>query len=166
MKRDIIFTTIFTLAYIVQFIVMFLYYNTLGLEILTYIGWIIWIFSVYFGFISFWVFKKKGGVKKGEIYHKTQILVDSGPYALIRHPQYLGGILFTISITLWTQLWVSLLLTIIIIILTYHWTYREEKNLIQQFGKSYIKYQKRVTRLNPIVGLVKYFIRKNEKQTN
>ncbi|MFX1570382.1 MAG: methyltransferase family protein [Promethearchaeota archaeon] len=153
---NIIFTSIFTISFIIQIILMFLFFNELGLIILIYIGCIIWVFSLYFGFITIWTFKKKGGVEKGKSYMYTTELVVRGPYAIVRHPQYLGGILFTISITLWTQLFISLVLSIIIIILTYQWTYVEDKNLVDKFGEDYMKYKEKVPRLNFILGLIKY----------
>ena len=157
---DIFFTTIFTLSFIIQIILMFLFFNELGIIIFVYIGYIIWGFSLYFGLVSFWIFKKRGGVEKGKSYLHTTKLVDNGPYAIIRHPQYLGGILFTISISFWTQIFLSLILSIIIIILTYQWTYTEDKKLIEKFGEDYKKYIAKVPRLNPILGIIRYFIRK------
>ncbi len=153
----IIFTTIFTIAFLVQIFMMLTIYNMLGITFLVYIGWIVWLFSLYFGLISFRTFKKRGGVEKGKSYVYTTKLVKDGPYAIIRHPQYLGGILFTTSITLWTQVWLSLVLTIAIIILTYQWTYSEDKNLLKKFGEDYKRYKEKVPRLNPILGVIKYF---------
>jgi len=159
---DIINTSIFTIAFIIQIIMMFIIYNSLGLTFLVYIGYVMWGFSIYFGLISFWTFKKRGGVEKGKSYINTTKLVKEGPYAIIRHPQYLGGILFTISITLWTQVWLSLVLTILIIFLTYHWTYSEDKSLIGKFGDDYKMYIAKVPRLNPILGIIKYFSQKTK----
>ena len=139
---------------------LFLIYNALGHTFLVYIGYIVWAFSLYFGLIPFRVFKKRGGVKKGKSYVYTNKIVTEGPYAIIRHPQYLGGLLFTISITLWTQVLLSFVLTIIIIILTYQWTYTEDKNLINKFGDDYKRYKEKVPRLNPILGVIKYFYNK------
>ena len=153
---NIFFTSIFTISFIAQIILMFLFYNELGLIVLTYIGYIIWGFSLYFGFITIWTLKKRGRVEKGKSYMYTTELVVSGPYAIVRHPQYLGGILFTISITIWTQLFISLVLSIIIIVLTYQWTYVEDKNLVDKFGEDYMKYKEKVPRLNFILGLIKY----------
>ncbi|MFX1574684.1 MAG: methyltransferase family protein [Promethearchaeota archaeon] len=158
--RDIVFTTLFTVSFIIQIILMFLFSNELGIIILVYIGYIIWGFSLYFGLITFWTFKKKGGVEKGKSYVYTTKLVENGPYAIVRHPQYLGGMLFSISITFWTQIFLSLFLSIIIIILTYQWTYVEDKNLIEKFGEDYKKYKLKVPRLNPILGTIRYFIRR------
>ena len=156
----IIFTTIFTIAFLVQIVLMLFIYNELGITFLAHIGWIVWLFSLYFGLITFRTFKKRGDVEKGKSYVYTTKLVKDGPYAIIRHPQYLGGILFTISITLWAQVWLSLVLSIIIIILTYQWTYSEDKNLIEKFGEDYKRYKENVPRLNPILGIIKYYSQK------
>jgi protein-S-isoprenylcysteine O-methyltransferase Ste14 len=157
---EIFFTTIFTIAFLIQIFIMLIMYNELGITILLYLGWILWVFSIYFGFISFLTFKKRGSVEKGKSYMYTTKLVTEGPYAIVRHPQYLGGMLFSISITLWTQAWLSLVLSIINIALTYQWTYTEDKKLIQKFGEQYERYIKKVPRLNPILGLFKYYSQK------
>ena len=155
--RDIFFTTIFTIAFLIQIVLIFFFYNDLGNNFFAYTGWIVWVFSLYFGLISFLTFKKRGGVDKGKSYIRTTKVVKDGPYAIVRHPQYLGGILFTTSITLWTQLWLSLFLSILIIILTYQWTYSEDKKLVEKFGEDYERYKENVPRLNPILGIFKYF---------
>jgi protein-S-isoprenylcysteine O-methyltransferase Ste14 len=160
--RDIFFTIVFTIAFLIQIGIIFFVYNDLGLTFLAYIGWIVWLLSLYFALIPFFTFKKRGEVKKGKNYTQTTKLVKNGPYAVIRHPQYLGGILFTISMTLWSQAWLSLVLSIMIVILTYQWTYSEDKKLIEQFGKDYESYKKKVPRLNPILGIIKYLSQKKK----
>ena len=160
-SRDIFFTTIFTITFILQIILMFFLEHTFNLPFLTIIGWIIWGFSIYFAVISFLTFKKRGDVDKGKSYIHTTKLVKNGAYAIIRHPQYLGGILFSISITLWNPVWLNIILTLIIIILTYQWTYSEDRMLVEKFGEDYISYKKKVPRLNPILGIIKYLFYKN-----
>ena len=160
--KDIFFTTIFTIAFIIQIILMFVVKNELSIPFLSYCGWVIWIISVYFAFVPFFSFKKRGGVEKGKSYIHTSKVVINGTYAIIRHPQYLGGILFTISISLWNSVWFNLILSIIIIVLIYQWTYTEDKNLIEKFGEDYENYKQKVPRLNPILGVIMYYIRKKQ----
>ena len=156
----IISTTIYTIAFIAQIILMFIVDNEMALGILIYCGWIIWLFSLYFSLITFRIFKKRGKVPKGKNYMNTTVLVDKGAYAIIRHPQYLGGILFAISIVFLTQIWLTLVLCIVITILSYHWAFVEEKNLVEKFGNAYKEYRKRISRLNPVLGIIKYLQRK------
>ena len=139
---------------------MFLVKNELNIPLLSYSGWVIWIISLYFVFVPLFSFKKQGGVEKGKSYIHTSKVVKNGTYAIIRHPQYLGGILFTISISLWNPVWFNLILSIIIIVLTYQWTYTEDKRLNEKFGEDYEHYKKKVPRLNPILGLIMYYFRK------
>ncbi len=160
--RNIFFTTIFTLAFFTQIILMFVIENNSNLPILAYIGWIIWVFSLYFAFIPFITFKKRGDIEEGKSYLHTTKVVKNGAYAIIRHPQYLGGILFTISITLWNPEWFNFVLSSIIIILTYQWTYVEDKKLLEKFGEEYGIYKETVPRLNPILGIVRYLSQKKK----
>lgn len=44
-----------------------------------------------------------------------QVLIDSGPYALVRHPMYLGLLPFLLGIGLWLQSWASLPLIVLIL---------------------------------------------------
>ena len=172
--KDIFFTTIFTIAFIIQIILMFIVKNEFNIPLLSYSGWVTWIISLYLVFVPFFSFKKQGVVEKGKSYIHTSKVVKNGTYAIIRHPQYLGGILFTISISLWNPVWFNLILSVMIIVLTYQWTYTEDISLIEKFGEDYKHYKKKVPRLNPILGLIVYYIRKksdnhfeqsNEKST-
>ena len=161
--KDVFFTTIFTIAFILQILLIFFGGSQLNIPILFFSGWIIWVISLYFAFVPFFAFKKRGDVVKGKSYINTSKVVKDGTYAIIRHPQYLGGILFSISITLWNPVWFNLVLTGIIIILTYQWTYAEDKHLIEKFGEDYESYRTTVPRLNPILGLLKYYSKKSHK---
>ena len=143
-------------------VLLFISENSLYIPLLYYSGWVIWIFSLYFAFISFFTFKKRGGVEKGKSYLHTTKVVKHGPYALIRHPQYLGGILFSISITLWNPVWFNIIFSVLIIILIYQWTYTEDKKLIAKFGRDYEVYKKEVPRLNPFIGLIKLLLEKKK----
>ena len=151
-----------TIVLIWQVILIFIDKSGFNIAFIQILGYITWILSVYFGLLPIWVFKKKGEVAKGENYTKTNKLVDNGTYAIIRHPQYLAGILVSISITFWVQSFLSMILTVIVITLIYQWTYSEDKILIAKFGNDYIKYKRKVARLNPIVGIILYSIRKRD----
>jgi len=157
---DIISMLIFILCFIGQFLVLFFYEGQLDINFLEYIAYGVFGLGGFLGIMPVIIFKRKGGVLKGESYINTQEIVTTGLYAIIRHPQYLSFILLSLGITLLNQSWISLILTIAIIVLTYQWTYSEDKNLIKKFGKKYEQYKEKVPRLNLIYGIIKYFIRK------
>jgi len=107
--KDTVINISFSILLLTQFIHSFFVQNYLGITCLYISGWIIWMFSLYFGFIPFYVFKKKGGVSKGESYIKTTKLVDTGIYAIVRHGQYLAGILWSLALIFTTQHWFNIL---------------------------------------------------------
>ncbi|MHA2285060.1 MAG: methyltransferase family protein [Candidatus Thorarchaeota archaeon] len=84
-------------------------------------------------------------LKAAEI-HRSEKVVTSGVYSKIRHPQYLGGIL---GITLLLSAFYSLLVTPIIVLLNYLISWKEEKELVIEFGTEYEDYQKRVPMFLP-----------------
>ncbi|MFX0000366.1 MAG: methyltransferase family protein [Candidatus Hodarchaeota archaeon] len=81
--------------------------------------------------------------------HRTEKIVSSGLYSVIRHPQYFGGILAHIGITFLLSAYLSLLISPIVILLNYLISRKEEKELIKEFGKEYEDYMKKVPMFIP-----------------
>ncbi|TXT58661.1 MAG: conserved membrane protein of unknown function [Promethearchaeota archaeon] len=160
---DIIFTSIFTLCFIGQFILLFFFNKGLDILLLEIIGYILWGLSGIFGVLPMLIFKRKGNVPEGKSYINTKKLVKDGLYAIVRHPQYAAGMLLSISITLLVQTWISVIFSVIIIVLTYQWTYREDKELIEKFGEDYRKYKEEIPRLNFLYGALKYLLRRKKE---
>ena len=81
-----------------------------------------------------------------EIQRDSQ-LITTGPYASIRHPSYLNGILESLFVPLiagsWLTFWVALVLVPIIFSLR---ILTEEKALENRFGPEYIQYCKNTPR--------------------
>ena len=129
--------------------------NTAGLTWLMYLGWLIWIISIIFGWLPIFILKRKGKVPAGKSYIHTTKLVTTGLYSIVRHPQYTAGILLSLSLLLISQdLWV-VLIGIKIIILLYIDIYLTDKWEIKKFGKEYKDYMKEVPRVNFILGIVR-----------
>ncbi|MGB8311601.1 MAG: isoprenylcysteine carboxylmethyltransferase family protein [Halobacteriota archaeon] len=86
------------------------------------------------------------GVQKG------QKVVDTGPYRLMRHPAYTGGLLILARIGLALQSWGAVLLLLLIIGPAYGYRiYVEERVLVSELSDEYVKYTKRTKRLIPYV---------------
>jgi protein-S-isoprenylcysteine O-methyltransferase Ste14 len=76
-------------------------------------------------------------------------LVTHGPYAGIRHPRYLGIIVFKCGISLVFLSWISLLL-VVALTLVLLWRIGDEERLMQQeFKESWAQYRKRTYALIP-----------------
>ncbi|MGA2677632.1 MAG: isoprenylcysteine carboxylmethyltransferase family protein [Methanobacterium sp.] len=83
---------------------------------------------------------------------KDQEVVDNGPYKLIRHPSYTGGLLILIGLGLALQSWGAVLITLLILSLAYGYRIHvEEKLLVTELGDEYIDYMKRTKRLIPYI---------------
>ena len=76
--------------------------------------------------------------------HRTEKIVTIGVYSIVRHPQYLGGLLAHVGISFLLSGWYSLLVTPLIIALIYLVSKKEEEELIREFGKEYNDYKKKV----------------------
>jgi len=105
-KRDPLLWA-YSILMFLPIIMVFVFYNYYTLGFLVYAGWILLLLSVVIIFLAGGEFRKKGGAPKGKSIVNTTVLVDSGIYAVIRHPQYLGFILFVFALVLMSQHWLS-----------------------------------------------------------
>ena len=81
--------------------------------------------------------------------HRTEKIVTTGVYSIVRHPQYLGGLLAHVGISFLLSARYSLLSTPIMVILIYLISRKEEEELIREFGKEYEDYKKKAPMLIP-----------------
>ncbi|MHA2053707.1 MAG: methyltransferase family protein [Candidatus Hodarchaeales archaeon] len=81
--------------------------------------------------------------------HRPEKIVTTGVYSLIRHPQYFGALLAHISISILLSAWYSFVLTPIMILYLYLLAWKEEKELIKEFGSEYKEYQSQIPMLIP-----------------
>lgn len=81
--------------------------------------------------------------------HRIEKIVTTGVYTIVRHPQYLGGLLAHIGISFLLSALYSSLSTPLMISLIYLISRKEEEELIREFGKEYKDYKKKVPMLIP-----------------
>ena len=81
--------------------------------------------------------------------HRPKKVVIRGVYSIVRHPQYLGGILAHIGFSFLFSALSSLFATPLVIVLIYIISGKEEKELTKEFGSEYRDYQKKVPMLLP-----------------
>jgi protein-S-isoprenylcysteine O-methyltransferase Ste14 len=76
-------------------------------------------------------------------------MIDSGVYARVRHPMYMGTFLIYVGLALLTFSFLAFGALIgIFLVYNYLATY-EEKDLVRVFGESYLDYCKRVPKWIP-----------------
>lgn len=81
--------------------------------------------------------------------HRAERIVTSGVYSVVRHPQYLGGLLAHVGISFLFFAWYSLLSTPLMVLLIFLISRKEEKELVKEFGKEYEDYAKKVPMFFP-----------------
>lgn len=77
-------------------------------------------------------------------------LIQTGPFALVRHPIYSGGLVLALGWALYIQGWLTLGYVVILFVFLDMKSRREERWLVQKFP-TYAAYQQRVRKLIPFV---------------
>ena len=141
--------------YGVMIISTIIHYNSADLVEL-YAGWIIMAFGIIFLLCS---------SKSREKGHADGIgLVESGMYAFVRHPEFLGHILIIFALVIISQHWISVIVGAILIVLLCLAMIEEEKRNIEKFGDMYTDYMKRVPRINLLIGIMRQIHSKKENK--
>jgi len=136
-------------------VLAYFYYNHLRLDAVANIGWLVLMLSGVFGWLPIITFKKRGEVPSKKSYIHTTVLVDSGIYSVVRHPQYLAGVLISLALVLITQHWMSTIL-FITVAAGFHWdSLRADRQLIKKFGGEYEAYMEKVSGMNPLKGILR-----------
>jgi protein-S-isoprenylcysteine O-methyltransferase Ste14 len=91
---------------------------------------------------------KQTSLKAAEM-HRSENIVTTGVYSIVRHPQYLGGLLAHVGVSLLLSALGSFIVTPVMVSLIFLISWKEEKELIREFGKAYNVYKKKVPMLIP-----------------
>lgn len=133
-----------------------------GSETLEWAGWICLWTSAIFGWLPIITFRKKGGVPKGKSYVKTTVLVDTGIYAIVWHPQSgVAWLLICLGVMLIAEHWSSVALGVPTMVLVYLDLLTADQSCIEKFGDAYRRYRERVPRVNFLAGIVRLARRRN-----
>ncbi len=140
----------------IQLVMLILYFTVWGIDSLSY--FVFGVSTVFVGFTSFpllllpaflsWSFGTYFVFKSHEaIFVEKTVqpkLNDSGVYSWVRHPMYLGTLMFCLGFLFITPSLFSIGVWIAFFIFYDKMATYEEKDLIQLLGEEYINYQKRV----------------------
>lgn len=123
---------------------------------LVIIAWVVWAVGMILVMAPIVMFPRRGGVAKGKSFVETTKLVDSGLYAIVRHPQYTGGI-YAIFLTnfLANPHWLFAVLGVAGTVVVYLGCLEEDKHLVKKFGDDYKAYMQRVPRTNFWLGIIR-----------
>lgn len=161
-KKHIIFSIAGVLT-ITQWILLFVL-NIEGIAVIRYVGYIVWGLSLFFGVAPIFILKRKGKVTKKKSYIHTTVIVDSGLYAVVRHPQYLALPLLNLALILFSQHLIIISLGIVSMFLMFIDISKADQYNIEKFGDEYRQYMKRVPSTNFILGIIRLIRREKERK--
>lgn len=101
----------------------------------------------------FMLLSRHGGRPTGSPYYATTRLVRRGPYAVVRHPQYLGYTMLAAGFALLSQRMLTGGLAVTAIACFFLHSRREEAHCMQVFGDEYRRYMRSVPAFNAPLGL-------------
>jgi protein-S-isoprenylcysteine O-methyltransferase Ste14 len=81
------------------------------------------------------------------------VLTTKGPFKLVRHPIYVGGIFSSFGASLASLSIASLVYSVFLLTILLWTASEEEKDLRERFGQTYLDYARRVPRFN-IFGVI------------
>jgi protein-S-isoprenylcysteine O-methyltransferase Ste14 len=140
---------------VVGFALMWILDDTVHVMGLSYLAWAIWVVAMVLLFLPMVTLRRRGQVPKGKSYVETRVLVDSGVYALVRHPQYLGWMLMYAAMLLFKPNWILAILGILGMTCVHLFTAQEDGSLMEKFGEPYKRYMEAVPQFNILAGLVR-----------
>ena len=127
-------------------------------------GWVVWTVGVVFAIVPILTLRTRGGVPEGKSYMATTALVDTGIYALVRHPQGgTAGLLFNLALPLIGQHWLLVILGVVGMALIYLDMFRMDEACLEKFGQAYADYMQRVPRVNFVAGFVRLWRRRGSR---
>ncbi len=127
-----------------QFILMWILDRPAAPRALDYVAVATWLVGIVLIALPIPKSRRQGQAPRGASFVSTQVLVDTGIYALVRHPLYLGWLLMHLVVWLFNPHWILGGLGILGAACVYRFTRQEEKLLIEKFGASYRRYMERV----------------------
>ena len=157
--RDWVKAGVYTPLMFYQVFLAWRRYNSMGLDWAANLGWLILSLSAVFGWLPIYELRRSGGVQQGRSYIHTTELVTTGVYGVVRHPQFLAGILVITSMMLLSQHVGSAVAGLVAAAVFASEVPVADERLVAKFGEPYVRYMGRVPGLNFISGVVRLLSR-------
>ena len=142
-----------SVAVVAQYVLAFFVFNLSGTPVMQWIGWSIWLLSVYLGIAPIFILRRHGGGGAGKSYVHTTRLVDNNIYGIVRHPQYLAGICLSLAMVFLAPHWLIASLGALSITMLALDAKEADRQGLDKFGTQYRHYMRRVPRINILLGL-------------
>jgi protein-S-isoprenylcysteine O-methyltransferase Ste14 len=127
---------------------------------LRYAGFALWALSAVFGWVPMFQFKRHGGVAPGDSYMETTRLVETGLYAIVRHPQFVAWPMMSVAVALVSQHLAVIVMGAGATVLACLDLRAVDEREIEKFGDAYRDYMERVPGWNFVAGLWRWVRRR------
>jgi len=107
------------------------------------------------------VLRKRGQPEADEDWTHTSTLVDTGIYAIVRHPLYLGWSLMYPALVLVSQHWLTVVIALPGLVWVALIAKQEDQHLVAKFGDAYERYMQDVPAWNLPAGIIRHLQRRN-----
>lgn len=154
MKSTLYFSTA-SVVLVATWALYFLIWHDPLLQWLAYAGWAVLVVGLVLIVLAMATLRRKGRSGKGESFTQTTAIVDSGVYAIVRHPLYLGWLLVYVAVMLFSQHWLVVLMGMLAIACMHLICRDEDQHLIEKSGDGYREYMQAVPALNVLVGVIR-----------
>jgi len=153
-------------AQIILDLIIFCYnyfFRALWVMVLVYFGWLVGLTGLVFFILGSYELQKMGKSAEGKSFLLTTLVIDSGIYAIVRHPEYLGSMMLVFGSILISQNWFTLVLGLLLLLWFFVYVLPEEDgHLIEKFGDDYKRYMQKMPRMNLLLGVIRLLRRKRE----
>ena len=120
---------------------------------LVYAGWVVLGVGLVFIALAIMTLRRKGQPQAEDDFTRTTTVVDTGIYAVVRHPLYLGWLLMYAAVVLFSQHWLIVIMVALGIVCMVLISRDEDQHLVKKFGDRYRAYIESVPAMNILVGL-------------
>ncbi|MGD2253626.1 MAG: isoprenylcysteine carboxylmethyltransferase family protein [Anaerolineales bacterium] len=157
---ELILMSIEGLAFLAQFLLCFLFFNSLGFTWLLILGGGFFLLSMVLGWRARLAFEARGEAPEGDSWLHTRKVVETNVYGLVRHPMYLSFLLISLTLVCLSQHWMNALLGVVAMGLIINDMRSEEQSNLARFGDDYRRYVQKVPRMNLVLGWIRSMRRK------
>lgn len=133
----------------------FLRFHDPAFQLIVYAGWAVLAAGLALIFSSMFFLRTRGQPEEGRDFTQTTQLVQSGLYAVVRHPLYLGWLLMYLAAMFLSQHWVVAVLALLGVACMVLIVRQEDRLLAERFGDAYESYMAAVPALNLAVGVAR-----------
>lgn len=140
---------------VADFVLIWILDKSVVLKGLDYVAMATWLVAMVLLFLPMRTLRRQGRVPPGESFVDTEALVNTGIYALVRHPLYLGWMLMYLVVFLFNPNWALAAIGVVGTACVWWFTRQEEQLLLARFGESYQRYMHTTPRFNLLAGIIR-----------